>query len=70
LVQRRSKKKRIFYGCSGYPDCKFATYLKPLPQPCPQCGGLLTQYRGKQVKCIKCEYKGKLEETKTEEKNL
>lgn len=60
LVQRRSKKKRTFYGCSGYPDCKFATYLKPLPQPCPQCGGLLTQYRGKQVKCIKCEYKGKL----------
>jgi len=61
LVQRRSKKKRTFYGCSGYPDCKFATYLKPLPQPCPQCGGLLTHYRGKQAKCTKCEYKGKIE---------
>jgi len=61
LVQRRSKKKRTFYGCSGYPDCKFATYLKPLPQPCPQCGGLLTQFRGKQAKCTKCEYKGKIE---------
>jgi len=61
LVQRRSKKKRTFYGCSGYPDCKFATYLKPLPQPCPQCGGLLTHFRGKQTKCTKCEYKGKIE---------
>jgi len=62
LVQRISKKKRTFYGCSGYPECKFATYLKPLPQPCPQCGGLLTHYRGKQAKCTKCEYKGKIEE--------
>ena len=58
IVQRMSKKKRIFYGCSGYPECEFATYLKPIPQPCPQCGGLLTQYRGKQAKCTSCEYKG------------
>ncbi|MFC1970379.1 type I DNA topoisomerase [Chloroflexota bacterium] len=61
LVQRRSKKKRIFYGCSGYPECKFATFLKALPQPCPKCGGLLTQFRGKQAKCTKCEYTGKMQ---------
>jgi DNA topoisomerase-1 len=67
LVQRVSKKRRTFYGCSGYPACKFATFLKPLPQPCPRCGGLLVQ-RGKQAVCIKCEYKGKIpEETKTKE---
>jgi DNA topoisomerase-1 len=66
LVQRISKKKRIFYGCSNYPDCQFATNFKPIPTPCPQCGGLLTQ-RGKQAKCTKCEYKGKLEEAKTKE---
>jgi DNA topoisomerase-1 len=59
LIQRISKKKRTFYGCSGYPDCKFATNFKPLPQPCPKCGGLLTQW-GKQAKCTKCEYRGKL----------
>ncbi len=60
IVRRVSKKKKVFYGCSGYPDCDFTTYLKPLPQPCPQCGGLLTQYRGRQAKCTRCEYKGKL----------
>jgi DNA topoisomerase-1 len=60
IVQRVSKKKKIFYGCSGYPDCDFTTYLKPLPQTCPQCGGLLTQYRGRLAKCVSCEYKGKL----------
>ena len=61
LVQRVSKKRRTFYGCSGYPDCDFLTNYKPLPQPCPRCGGLLTQH-GKQAWCSKCEYKGKGEE--------
>lgn len=68
IVQRISKKRKVFYGCSGYPDCDFATYLKPLPQPCPQCGGLLTQFGGKQVRCSSCGYKGKMPEDKSGEK--
>jgi DNA topoisomerase-1 len=63
LIQRLSKRRRTFYGCSGYPDCNFLTNFKPLPQPCPQCGGLLTQH-GKQAWCIKCTYKEKVEEDK------
>ena len=63
LVERISRKRRTFYGCSNYPKCQFATNQKPLPQPCPKCGGLLTQYRGKWTKCLKCDYKGRLEET-------
>lgn len=62
LVERISKKKRTFYGCSNYPDCKFITNFKPLPQPCPKCGSLLTNYRGNSEKCIKCDYKGKLQQ--------
>jgi len=62
LVERLSKKKRTFYGCSNYPDCHFATNFKPLPQPCPKCGGLLTLYRKKWAKCTKCKYRGKLSE--------
>jgi len=62
LVERMSKKKRVFYGCSNYPDCQFATNFKPLPQPCPTCGGLLTLYREKWAKCIKCDYRGKLQQ--------
>jgi DNA topoisomerase-1 len=62
MIQRLSKKRRIFYGCSNYPNCQFASYLKPLPKPCPSCGGLLTLYRGKQAKCTKCSYKGKIEQ--------
>jgi len=65
LVEKVSKKKRTFYGCSNYPECTFATNLKPLPQPCPECGGLLTTYRRTQAKCTKCDYKGKVPESET-----
>jgi len=64
LVKRVSKKKRTFYGCGNYPRCQFAIFLQPLPQPCPQCGGLLTNYRTKWAKCTKCDYKAKLEDLK------
>ncbi len=63
IVQKISKKKRTFYGCSNYPNCTFAINLKPLPRPCPKCGGLLTIYRRNWTKCTKCEYKGRLKGT-------
>jgi len=65
LIERLNKKQRIFYGCSNYPDCQFATNFRPLPQPCPQCSGLLTLYRTKWAKCTQCTYRGKLEEQET-----
>jgi len=61
LVERVSKKKRVFYGCSNYPECQFAIFNKPITDPCPKCGGLLTQYRGRFTRCTKCDYKGKFE---------
>ena len=62
LVERITKKKRVFYGCSGFPECRFATNSKPVSQPCPQCGKLLVMYQNNQVKCTVCEYKGRLTE--------
>jgi len=62
IVERMSKKKRAFYGCSNYPDCRFIVNSRPLPQPCPECGGLLTVYRTNWAKCTKCDYKGKLKQ--------
>ncbi len=38
LVERRSRRGKVFYGCSRYPDCTYATWNKPVPQPCPICG--------------------------------
>ena len=55
LVEKRSRKGRIFYGCSSYPECEFATWNQPLPQPCPSCGGLLAAAGKDRAKCVKCE---------------
>ncbi len=64
LLERVNKKKRTFYGCGNYPRCSFAINFKPLPLPCPKCGSLMTEYRGTQAKCTKCEYRGKVAEVK------
>jgi len=60
LVKKVSKKKKVFYGCSNYPQCKFAVSHKPIAQPCPNCGNLLVQYRGDWAKCVDCQHKVKL----------
>ena len=38
IIQRRSKKGRVFYGCSRYPECDFVSWDKPVNSPCPNCG--------------------------------
>lgn len=55
IVERKSKKGRIFYSCNRYPDCKYALWDKPIKAPCPKCGGLLT-LKNKGVKCINGDY--------------
>jgi DNA topoisomerase-1 len=64
LVQRFNKKKhQTFYGCNRYPECDFATNAKPLPDPCPKCGGLMTVYRDKWARCAKCKNQVRLEQS-------
>jgi DNA topoisomerase-1 len=62
IVEKKSKKKRTFYGCSNYPNCNFAINLRPIAKPCPKCGGLLTVYRRNWTKCTKCQYRGRLKQ--------
>jgi DNA topoisomerase-1 len=60
LVEKVSKKKKVFYGCSKFPKCQFAVSRKPIAQPCPSCGNLLVQDRGDWAKCVACRRKVKL----------
>ncbi len=60
LIEKRTRRGRTFYGCSNYdPDdpesCDFAVWKRPLPQSCPECGGLLTEVRHRWAKCQACE---------------
>lgn len=60
IIERKSKKNRIFYGCSRYPDCEFVSWDKPIPRFCPKCKHILTEKvtrKGSQVKCSSCDYK-------------
>jgi DNA topoisomerase-1 len=60
LVERKTKKGRVFYGCANYPQCDFTSWKKPLPQPCPKCGGLLVAANKNHAQCLKCEHQFEL----------
>jgi DNA topoisomerase I len=36
VVERKSKRNKLFYGCSKYPNCDFVAWYKPIPEPCPE----------------------------------
>ncbi|WP_338469837.1 type I DNA topoisomerase [Niallia sp. XMNu-256] len=60
LIERKSKKRRIFYGCDQYPSCDFLSWDKPIPRSCPKCETLLIEKKlkkGIQVQCMQCDYK-------------
>ena len=56
LAERKSRFGKNFYGCTGYPNCKFAAWDKPIPGPCPQCGKpyLLSKYSKRDGAYIAC----------------
>jgi len=59
VIERKSKKNRIFYGCSRYPECDFTSWDKPIGRPCPKCGQYLVEKKvkgGKQIVCINGDY--------------
>jgi DNA topoisomerase-1 len=60
IIERKSKKSRLFYGCSNYPQCEFVSWDKPLPRHCPKCSAMLVEKRrkkqGVQVACTQCDY--------------
>ncbi len=53
IVERTTKKGKVFYGCNHYPTCKFASWDKPIEGKCPTCGGYLVEKNG-QTKCPNC----------------
>ena len=52
IVEKRTKKGKIFYGCSNWPNCDFASWDKPTGEICPKCGSLLVETKRKQIKCV------------------
>ena len=61
IVERKSKKGSVFYGCKNYPNCDFASSQKPTKNICPKCGEILYESKGKTKKLFcknkDCKYK-------------
>ena len=60
VVERKTKKRRTFYGCDRYPECDFVSWDKPIARPCPKCESLLVEKKVKkniQVQCTNCDYR-------------
>ena len=56
IIEKRSKRGKIFYGCNNYPKCKTAYWDKPTGNLCKECNSMLT-IKGKSIKCSNCDYK-------------
>jgi len=60
IIERKSKKSRIFYGCNRYPECEYVSWDKPIARPCPKCGQLLVEKKRKKqgvsISCTACDY--------------
>jgi len=55
IIEKKTRKGKIFYGCSNYPKCDFASWDLPISEKCPECQGTLT-LKKEGIKCINCTY--------------
>jgi DNA topoisomerase-1 len=62
VVERRTRKGRIFYGCSRYPECDFTSWKRLIPTPCPNCQGTLVIANKNFAQCLNCEEQFPLDE--------
>lgn len=70
IVERRSKKGRVFYGCDQYPTCDFVSWDKPVNKPCPVCSSMMIEKRSKNglnIQCTKCDHKEEVNEDQNED---
>lgn len=71
IVERKSKRKKIFYSCSRYPDCDYVSWYKPVSQPCPNEDSHFMEERyskkkGSYLKCPNCGVEVSIEAAKHE----
>ena len=50
VIEKKTKKGRVFYGCDHYPECDFVSWDEPIQEKCPKCGKTLLKKKGKKPK--------------------
>ncbi|MEX2161758.1 MAG: type I DNA topoisomerase [Anaerolineales bacterium] len=66
LVERRTRKGRVFFGCANYPACEFTSWKRPIATPCPNCAGTLVIANKNFAQCLKCETQFPLDDVQPE----
>lgn len=54
IIQRKTRKGRVFYGCSNYPECQFTSWKRPVQERCPNCAGTLVIHNKRELQCLQC----------------
>ena len=52
IVERKSRRGRVFYGCANYPKCDYVTWDQPQKEKCPKCGAFMMKHRYKNGRAI------------------
>ncbi len=68
VVVKKSKRGKKFFGCAGYPECKFVSWYEPVKEKCPKCSSYMilkySKTKGKYIQCAnsECDYKEEIKE--------
>jgi len=57
VIRRRSKRGRVFFGCTNYPECNFVSWDEPVKEKCPKCNSYMVIKRNKKGNTIRCSNK-------------
>ncbi|MVX64500.1 type I DNA topoisomerase [Clostridium chromiireducens] len=74
IVAKKSKKGKKFFGCVGYPECKFVSWHEPVKEKCPNCNSYMvlkySKTKGNYIQCAnsECNYKEEVKKDSTEDK--
>lgn len=56
ILEKRTKRGKIFFGCSNYPKCDFASWYKPSEEKCTECNGIMIEKKD-DLECMNCGHK-------------
>ena len=55
IIEKKTRRNKVFFGCNNYPKCKTATWDEPINKLCPECNNLLVA-KNNTIKCSSCSY--------------
>jgi DNA topoisomerase-1 len=61
IIEKKTRKGRVFYGCTSYPDCDWVSWKPPVQPTSPDCDGVFVQKTKEMIECVGCGLKEKVD---------